>query len=29
MTPLERADALYEDLVDWYGVGEDREVRAA
>jgi hypothetical protein len=29
MTPLERAEALYEDLVDWYGEGEDREIRAA
>jgi hypothetical protein len=29
MTPLERAEALYEQLVDWYGEGEDREIRAA
>jgi hypothetical protein len=29
MTPLERAEALYEELVGWYGEGEDREIRAA
>jgi hypothetical protein len=29
MTPLEKVDALYRDLVDGYGEGADREVRAA
>jgi hypothetical protein len=29
MTPLEKAEALYAELVDWYGEGTDREVRAA
>jgi hypothetical protein len=29
VTPLERVEALYEELVGWYGGGEDREVRAA
>lgn len=29
MTPLERAEALYEELVGRYGEGEDREIRAA
>lgn len=29
MTPLERAEALYADLVRWYGDGRDRELRAA
>lgn len=29
MTPLEKVEALYEDLVEWYGDGEDREIRAA
>ncbi|AGA90680.1 hypothetical protein Thimo_1915 [Thioflavicoccus mobilis 8321] len=29
MTPLERVEALYEELVDWYGEGADRETRAA
>ena len=29
MTPLEKAEALYEELVAHYGEGEDREIRAA
>ena len=29
MTPLERVETLYEELVDWYGEGEEREIRAA
>ena len=30
MTPLEKVEALYRELVDWYGDGaSDREVRAA
>mgnify|MGYP001557106477 CR=1 FL=1 len=29
MTPLERVEALYQELVDWYGEGSDRELRAA
>jgi len=29
MTPLEKVEALYEELVGWYGEGKDREVRAA
>jgi hypothetical protein len=29
MTPLEKVEALYEELVDWYGEGADRETRAA
>jgi hypothetical protein len=29
MTPLDKVEALYAELVDWYGEGEDREVRAA
>ena len=29
MTPLEKVDALYDDLVAWYGEGQDREIRAA
>lgn len=29
MTPLEKVEALYEELVAWYGEGKDREVRAA
>lgn len=29
MTPLERVEALYRELVDWYGEGTDREIRAA
>lgn len=29
MTPLEKAEALYAELVDWYGEGGDREIRAA
>lgn len=29
MTPLEKAEALYEELVDWYGEATDREIRAA
>lgn len=29
MTPLEKVEALYEELVAWYGEGRDREVRAA
>jgi hypothetical protein len=28
-TPLEKVEMLYEELVDWYGEGTDREVRAA
>ncbi len=28
-TPLEKVEALYEELVDWYGEGSDREMRAA
>jgi hypothetical protein len=29
MTPIERVEALYDDLVSWYGEGQDRETRAA
>jgi hypothetical protein len=29
MTPLEKVEALYEELVDWYGEANDREIRAA
>ena len=29
MTPLERVEALYAELVAWYGDGSDREIRAA
>lgn len=29
MTPLEKVEALYEELVAWYGEGADREQRAA
>ncbi len=29
MTPLEKAEALYDELVTHYGDGEDREIRAA
>ena len=29
MTPLERAEALYDELVAWYENGDDKEVRAA
>ena len=29
MTPLEKVEALYEELVSHYGDGEDREIRAA
>jgi hypothetical protein len=28
-TPLEKVEALYEELVDWYEDGSDREIRAA
>jgi hypothetical protein len=28
-TPLEKVEALYEELVDWYEEGSDREIRAA
>lgn len=29
MTPLERTEALYEELLEHYGDGDEREVRAA
>lgn len=29
MTPLEKVESLYDELVDWYGEGTDREIRAA
>jgi hypothetical protein len=29
MTPLEKVEALYQELVAWYGEGSDREIRAA
>ena len=29
MTPLEEVEALYQELVDWYDDGADREIRAA
>jgi hypothetical protein len=29
MTPLERSEALYEELVTWYEDGDKKEVRAA
>ena len=29
LTPLEKVEKLYRELVDWYGTGSDREVRAA
>jgi hypothetical protein len=29
MTPLERVEALYEELLAWYCEGSDRETRAA
>ena len=29
MTPLEKVEALYDELVAWYGEGTDREIRAA
>jgi hypothetical protein len=28
-TPLEKVEALYDELVDWYEDGSDREIRAA
>ncbi|HSO81499.1 hypothetical protein [Thiocapsa sp.] len=28
-TPLEKVEALYEELVEWYEEGSDRELRAA
>lgn len=28
-TPLERTETLYAELVNWYGDGSDRELRAA
>ncbi|MEY6431536.1 hypothetical protein ABC977_03835 [Thioalkalicoccus limnaeus] len=28
-TPLERVEALYRELVAWYGEGSEREIRAA
>lgn len=28
-TPVEKVEALYRELVDWYGEGSDREMRAA
>ena len=29
MTPLEKVEALYDELVAHYGAGEDKEIRAA
>jgi hypothetical protein len=29
MTPLEKVEGLYDELVRWYGEGEHRETRAA
>lgn len=29
ITPLEKVEDLYEELVNWYGAGTDREIRAA
>ena len=29
MTPLEKTEALYEELVAWYGDGDNKELRAA
>jgi hypothetical protein len=29
MTPIEKVEVLYEELVAWYGEGTDRETRAA
>ncbi len=29
MTPLEKVEGLYDELVDWYGEGANREIRAA
>jgi hypothetical protein len=29
MTPLEKAESLYEELVAWYENGDDKEIRAA
>jgi hypothetical protein len=29
MTPIEKVETLYDDLVTWYGEGQDRETRAA
>jgi len=29
MTPLERTEALYKELIGWYGNGSDKELRAA
>lgn len=29
MTPIARAEALYDDLVTWYAEGQNRETRAA
>jgi hypothetical protein len=29
LTPLEKVETLYNELVDWYGEGTDREIRAA
>ncbi|HYN77336.1 MAG TPA: hypothetical protein VES73_06045 [Lamprocystis sp. (in: g-proteobacteria)] len=29
MTPIEKVEALYDELVAWYGEGGDRETRAA
>lgn len=29
MTPLQKVEALYQELIDWYGEGADREIRAA
>jgi hypothetical protein len=28
-TPIEKVEALYRELVDWYDQGSDREIRAA
>lgn len=28
-TPLEKVEDLYKELVNWYGEGDDREIRAA
>lgn len=29
MTPIEKVEALYDELVAWYAQGQDRETRAA
>ena len=29
MTPLQKVEALCQELIDWYGEGSDREIRAA